>query len=195
MKMKFKLINSSVPAGKNILISFCIFLLSFIAFFSYGYFYVINLVPPDGYVYPSAPSLEGVYDCCGNVPNTAYSKVSGVVINCAKPGLGMGGGSRFGDSHTACGLMFLNGREVLVQQKMVLVSGSTFFPTSLHQAAYVVNITDRSTQKVFFDRDDAALRDQWVAESIFGIFITSLVCGIFLSGIVFLKISKLSKGD
>lgn len=91
--------------------------------------------------------------------------------------------------------MFLNGREVLVQQKMVLVSGSTFFPTSLHQAAYVVNITDRSTQKVFFDRDDAALRDQWVAESIFGIFITSLVCGIFLSGIVFLKISKLSKGD
>lgn len=185
--------NKDLCCGKKILIAVGVFVVSFAVIYSYGYLNVIKSTPPDGYIYPSAPPLEGVYDCCGNVPNTAYSKVSGTVINCAKPGLGMAGGSRFGDSHTGCGLITLNGRVVLVERKMVLVSGSTFFPSAMRPEAYVVRITDRSAQKIFFDRDDAKLRDEWIAESIFGNLITSLVCSVFLSGIIFLKLSKMYK--
>ena len=138
--MRFKFSTQRMTVFQKILISIGAFCVVFAAYFAWGYSQIKPLMPSEGYVYPSAPTLTGVYDCCGNVPNTAYSKVDGVQINCAKPGFGMGGSTRLGDKRTACWLTNLNGKTVSVERKMLPISGGSFFPSSLFQVAYVVKI-------------------------------------------------------
>ena len=191
--MRFKFSTQRMTVFQKILISIGAFCVVFAAYFAWGYSQIKPLMPSEGYVYPSAPTLTGVYDCCGNVPNTAYSKVDGVQINCAKPGFGMGGSTRLGDKRTACWLTNLNGKTVSVERKMLPISGGSFFPSSLFQGAYVVKITDVLSHEVVFERTDAQLRGEWISETIRGILITDMVLGLLVGVVVLLKLIRSSE--
>lgn len=180
---------TKLSAGKKILVGLGAFCVIFSANFFLNYWQLQPLIPPEGYTYPNAATLVGVYDCCGNnLPNYAYSTVNGKQINCEKPGLGSSGHGRNRDVQTACWLQSLNGKTVSVEQKLLIASGVGIVPTGFFQKAYVSKIIETSTQKTYFERNDDELRKEWISNSIYGYFVTSFFLGLFVFIVVTLKL-------
>lgn len=98
------------------------------------------------------PTLKGVYSCCGT-EQAPISFVGKVEITCGKPSYFANGGklARVG---TGCSFKELDHQEVTVERSIVPHSGSM---------PYVTSIT--SNGKVYFQRADQQLRNEWLATS------------------------------
>jgi len=137
--------------AKLLIAAVCVIALYFIAMRAANVF-IDRIAPPHGAVFQRLPTLTGVYECCGASATYPISTVGGHQISCQKP-FYVGPTHRGGDLTQSCGLQAeLNGRLVDVERVIV---------PSMSQSLVVVT-SIASGGKVFFQRSDEVLREQWI---------------------------------
>jgi len=143
---------------------------------------VNRALPPEGFVFERLPVLTGVYECCGLNEQYPESTVNQTTILCSSPGFfnGFGQVARNGSGSfvNACWLeKELNGQLVKVEEIITPVA-----PWESPPRPIVSKIT--SQDKIFYERSDRLLREQWLKASTTSI--SNFVFDVFFIAFFFL---------
>ncbi len=180
---------------QKIMCGIAVFVTVFVAYWFIGDQHVKSVTPPEGYIYPAAPVLKGVYTL-EIYSKSALSKVGDEYISCEQPGLGMYGRSRWGDTRSCCWLeKELNGKKVSVERKYLLTSSGGMFGLSEWKAPYVSKIISILDGKVFYERSDRTLRHEWIVASIRGVFVGAFFYALIIVFPVMVYLLKYLDGD
>jgi hypothetical protein len=181
MSFSIKQIIKGWTSIQKILCGIVIFLILFISYLFFGYQHIKSATPPEGYIYPHAPTLVGMYFLEIDYKNTR-SRVNDRYIDCGSPGLWtFGGGAKWGDKMSCCWLgKELKGKKVIVERKYLLTSNvSVWFPGEWY-SPYVSKIISIADDRTYYCRSDRLLRQQWIDASRRAVFFNA----IFFAGVV-----------
>ena len=152
-------------AIQKILSGIAVFFTVFVVYWFIGYQHVKSVTPPEGYVYHAAPVLRGIYSLEKN-STTTKTKVNDEYVNCGKPGLGTAGRAIRSDTRSCCWLENeLGGKMVVVQRKYLLTSSIGMGSLVEWEAPYVSKIVLDSDGRIYYERDDHLLRQEWLSAS------------------------------
>jgi hypothetical protein len=156
----------------------------------FGYMHIKSLIPPEGYVYPSAPILKGIYTL-ETSERHAKSRVGNVYINCITPGLGqLDHAAPSGNTATCCWLSELDGKNVIVERKYMLSSRSITWFLDEYYSPFVSKIILRDNGRVYYEKNDKVLRQEWIDQSFYQLFVGAVFISIF---IVIISINYINK--
>lgn len=152
-----------------------------------GVFYALAMrhKPPEGFVYPREPVLNGTYKCCEAGGRSSQSWVGGRQISCKPFGY-----HSIGRNLNDCGFKEqLNGHPVEVTR--------AFIPSSGERDPIVVRIT--AYGHTYYDVSDQQIRERWIDESTSGAgliaFLLTLIVHFILSIYFIYFHNAPSKGD
>lgn len=124
--------------------------------------------PPEGYVFPREPAINGVYKCCEAGGRYSASWVGSVKVNCR----GFGFYEFLGTNRNDCDLTQLNGQMVGVTRAHLPSFG----------ARDPIGVRITSHGYTYYDVSDKRIRDLWIFSSVTDSLILAFILTVILHG-------------